>query len=219
MAPPRHRRHTPPEQIDLPLLAPFAGTLADGVDYEDLDLAGLDLSGASAIGASFLGCRIEHCTLDDVRLDRARIAETHIRDVGATAIHAGDTNWQGSLLADARVGALLASGSTWDLVRLRGIKANLLDLRASRLTDVVLEDCAIGELDLGLAKVRSLRVVRSTIGDLSVEDASLADVDLTGARLAVVRGVVGLRGATIGVGQLQDLAPLLATSLGIEVRG
>jgi uncharacterized protein YjbI with pentapeptide repeats len=133
-------------------------------------------------------------------------------------MHAGDASWRDTLVAEARIGALLASGSAWDLVRLRGVRANLLDLRGARLTDVILEDCAIDELDLGDAELRSVRFEGCSIDDLAVEGTRLLDVDLAGARLGIVRGVAGLRGASITASQLVDLAPLLAVHLGITVR-
>jgi uncharacterized protein YjbI with pentapeptide repeats len=208
------RRREPAQEIVPADLTPFAGpALEDGGDYEAVDFAGLDLAGASATGATFLGCRLEQCGIDGIRLDRARFAECRIADLRSTTVNAPDSTWRDSLLADARIGALLASGSTWNLVRLRGVKANLVDLRGARLVDMVLEDCAIGELDLGDAEARSVRIERSTIDDLS----RLHDVDISGARLEVVRGIAGLRGAIIEPGQLLDLAPLLAAHLGIAI--
>jgi uncharacterized protein YjbI with pentapeptide repeats len=212
-----HRREPAPNVVPADL-TPFAGpALEDGGDYEAVDFAGLDLAGASAVGSTFLGCRLERCAMDGIRLDRARFAECRIADLMAATVNAPESTWRDSLLADARIGALLASGSTWSLVRLRGVKANLVDLRGARLVDVVLEDCAIGELDLGDAEARSVRIDRSTIDDLSLEGARLHDVDLSGARLALVRGIAGLRGTVIGPGQLIDLAPLLAAHLGIGI--
>lgn len=151
-------------------------------------------------------------------LDRSRFAESCLSDLSAASVHAGNSAWRDTLLADARIGALLASGTTWDLVRLRGVKANLLDLRGARLTDVVFEDCAISELGLGDAELRSVRFEATTIDDLAVEGTRMTDVDLTGARLGVVRGIAGLRGATVAPEQLLDLAPLLAAHLGIRTR-
>jgi uncharacterized protein YjbI with pentapeptide repeats len=155
--------------------------------------------------------------MDDLRLDRARFAECRVADVVAATINAPDSTWRDSLLADARIGALMASGSTWSLVRMRGVKANLLDLRAARLGDLVFEACTIGELDLGDAAVRSVTFERTSIEDLSVEGARLTDVDLRGARLTLVRGIAGLRGATMAPGQLLDVAPQLAAHLGIRL--
>ena len=218
VATPKSRRHEPPRDVSFPPLTAFDGDLADGEDYEAVEIAARDLGGASAVGASFLGCRLGRCGIDGIRLDRARLTECHVVEITAASIHAGDSSWRDALLEEARVGALLASGSTWDLVRLRGIKANLVDLRVARLTDVVFEDCTIGELDLGSAELRAVRFERTTIDDLSVEGARLTDVDLVGAQLGVVRGIAGLRGASICPVQLLDLAPLLAAHLWITVR-
>lgn len=82
----------------------------------------------------------------------------------------------------------------------------------------MLEDCTIDELDLGDTELRSVRFEGCAIDDLSLEGSRLVDVDLTGVRLGVVRGIAGLRGGTIAPGQLLDLAPLLAAHLGIRVR-
>jgi uncharacterized protein YjbI with pentapeptide repeats len=215
----RTRRHEPANDIAPTSTTPFTGSLEDGADYESLDFAGLDLGPGSAVGTTFLASRLERCGLDGVRLDRARFVESRVADLVATTIDAADSTWRDSLLADVRVGALLAVGSTWDLVRLRGVKANLLDLRGAHLTDIVFEDCAIGELDLGDAEARGVSFERCAIDDLSVEGARLADVGLSGARLGQVRGVAGLRGATLDAGQVVDLVPVLAAHLGITIKG
>lgn len=212
------RRRDPAQDIEPFGTVSFTGDLADGADFEAIDFTGLILGPASAMGATFLGCRLERCGLDEVRLDGARFAECRLSDLTATAIQAADTTWRDTLVAGLRVGAFMAAGSTWDLVRLRGVKANLLDLRGARLASVVLEDCELGELDLGGAEVRAVRVERSSIEDLSVEGARLLDVDLVGARLDIVRGIAGLRGATVSSVQMLDLAPQLAASVGILVR-
>ena len=218
MASPKSRRHEPTHDIAPQTTGQFSGGLADGTDYEGLDFTGLTLGPASATGSTFLGCRLERCGLDEVRLDRSRFVESRFSDLSATAIQAPDTTWRDTLIAGLRVGAFMASGSMWDLVRLRGVKANLLDLRGARLVDVVFEDCEIDELDLGGGDVRAVRVEGSSIEDLSVEGARLAEVDLVGARLGVVRGITGLRGTTVSPAQLLDLAPQMAADLGIVVR-
>lgn len=212
------RRHEPAAEIALSELTLFTGSLEEGAEYDAVDFTGHTLGPSSAAGARFLGCRLERCGLDDVRFDGSRFAESRLADLTATAIVAGETTWRDTLISGLRVGAFMASGSTWDLVRFRSVKANLLDLRGARLANVVLEDCEIGELDLGGGDVRALRVDRSSIEVLSVEGAHLADVDLVGAVLAVVRGIAGLRGATLSTVQLLELAPQFAASLGISVR-
>jgi uncharacterized protein YjbI with pentapeptide repeats len=213
------RRREPPDAVELPPLAPFAGpSLAANGDYEAVDFVELDLAGQAADDAALLGCRLDRCGLDGVSLRRARISDCMLADIHATSLDATDSTWRDSLLAVGRIGALLACGVTWTRVRVRGGKIDLLDLSGSHLVDVVLEACAIGVLDLGEAELRSVRFDGCTIEDLDVAGARLSDVDLAGATLRLVRGIGGLRGATIGPGQLLDLAPLLAAHAGLRVR-
>lgn len=85
------------------------------------------------------------------------------------------------------------------------------------LTDVVLSDCIIDELDLAGAQVQLLELVNCHIGTLAVGCATLKDVDLRSSDFGAVHGLEGLRGAIIDDAQLSLLAPLLAAHLGIFV--
>ena len=218
VATPRHQRRVPPKEVDHPPLTPFEGRLSDGEDYEALEFAGLDLAGASAVGASFLGCRIERCSLDAIRLDRARFGEGLLRDLKAASINARDSAWRDTVLADARFGALLASGSTWDLVRLRNIKANLLDLRG-RAADGRrargLHDRRAGPGRHGAA-IGALR----GLCDRRPLTRGLPPGRCGSHRRTTRRRAWDRRSArgTVAPGQLLDLAPLLAAHLGIRVR-
>ena len=220
MAKARGQRTEPPQAIELPALAPFAGTEleADG-DYEAVDFVDRDFAGQAAADAAFLGCRIERCRLDGLSMPRVRIAECLLAEVHAVSLDVSDSTWRDSLVTDGRLGVMTATGATWRGVRLRGGKLNFVDLRAARLTDVVFEACVIGELDLADAELRSVCFVASTVDEMNVAGAKLSAVDLSGATLGVLRGIGSLRGAIVSEAQLLDLAPLLAEHVGLEVRG
>ena len=113
---------------------------------------------------------------------------------------------------------MTASSATWSVVRVRGIKLDFLDLSGAKVSNAVLEDCVIGELELGEADLRSVRFPGCEIGVLGVSGARLTDVDLSGATLRTISSVTGLRGATLSADQLIDLAPLLAANVGIRIR-
>jgi hypothetical protein len=55
------------------------------------------------------------------------------------------------------------------------------------------------------------------IGRLELSGSKLEDVDLRGASLADIGTLEGLRGATITLDQLLEIAPALAEGLGIKV--
>ena len=123
---------------------------------------------------------------------------------------AGDQGW-------GRTIAFSAFGSTWTRVTVTGGKLDYLDLRESTVQELRLEGVTLGDLDLSHARVDRLVVVDCDVRRLDTTEARLAACDLRGARLRVVEGVGGLGGARVGHDQLLDLAPLLATHLGIVV--
>ncbi|WP_104197599.1 hypothetical protein [Cryobacterium sp. M15] len=92
-----------------------------------------------------------------------------------------------------------------------------MNLSNATLTDVLLSNCIIEELDLGSATVQRLELQNCRIGTLEIGGAQLKDVDLHSSDSSAVHGLEGLRGATIDDAQLSLLAPLLAAYLGLRV--
>jgi len=214
-------RPEPPRQIVLPetLTALVGDALATHGDYDAVSFTGLDFAGQVADDSAFLGCRIERCGLDGVSMRRARISETVLDELHATSLDMTDSIWRDSLLTVRRIGALLAIGATWSSVRVRGGRLDLVDLSGAKLTGVAFERCAIGELDLATVEARDVSFDGCEIELLDVTGARLVRADITGARIGAVKGVDGLRGATITPAQLVVLAPQLAAHLGIKLRG
>jgi uncharacterized protein YjbI with pentapeptide repeats len=211
-------RREPPERIVTPPLTAWSDAALEAHgDYEALDLAERDLAGQDARSAAFMGCRIERCRLDDLDLRHARITDTLMADNDATSVNAAEGSWRDSILSGGRVGALTASSATWSGVRLRGIKLDFLDLSGAKVSNTVLEDCVIAELELGEADLRFVRFPGCDIGVLGLSGARLAEVDLSRATLHTISNVAGLRGATLSADQLIDLAPLLAAHVGIRI--
>jgi uncharacterized protein YjbI with pentapeptide repeats len=99
----------------------------------------------------------------------------------------------------------------------RECRLGYLNFRHATLSDVEFTGCRIAELDLSGATVSQLRFGDCDIETLTIGGARLKDVDLRGARLSAISGVSALSGAIIDAGQLAELAPLLATEVGITV--
>jgi uncharacterized protein YjbI with pentapeptide repeats len=215
----RGKRSGPPERIDLAALAPFDGwELEASGDYDSLDFEGTDLSGQSAAGASFVACRLAGCRLDGASLAGARLSECLVEEPGAASLDVADGTWREVVVQGGRIGALTGTRAAWTDVRLRSVRADYVVLPGAKLRHVALEDCAIDELDLGGAEVEGLTLAGCTIATLVLDEARLTEADLRGARIGAVRGVGGLRGATLTPEQVMDLAPALAAFAGITVR-
>ncbi len=213
-------RQEPPRDVALPdTITTFTGLgLEANGDYDAVHFAGLDFAGQAADDAAFLGCHIERCALDGVSMRRARISECRLDELGAASLDAADSVWRDTLVTVRRVGALLSTGGSWTSVRVRGGRLDLVDLSGAKLTGVAFDGCVMGELDLGTVEARDLSFEGCEIELLDVTGARLLRTDLTGASIGSVRGVEGLRGATVTPEQLIGLAPLLAAQLGIKVR-
>ena len=216
----RKRNGIPTRPFLLPSLAAFGGGgLAGRGDYDALDFADRDFTGQDADDARFLECRLVRCCLDSCSLQRARVVGSLLADVHGASVDFTDSTWRDSHLEGGRLGALTLTGATWTGVRVHGCRFGFVNLAGAQIEDVVFEACEIGSLDVRSARLRSVAFVDCTIGEITVAGAALTKVDLSGARLRSLVGVESLRGAIVSQEQLIDLAPLLASQLGLEVRG
>jgi uncharacterized protein YjbI with pentapeptide repeats len=200
-------------------LTPFDGTTLEGHhDYDGMLFADLDLAGQQALDARFVECRLERCNFDGAHLARVRLLDSVLAEIHGASLDLADSTWRGTTLETARLGAAILTGASWTDVRVTGCKLGFVNLADAHLDGVTFRACEIGALDLRLARAQSVSFADCTIDELNVSGASLAEVDLSGARLRSLVGVESLRGAIVGRDQLTDLAPLLASQLGITVR-
>jgi uncharacterized protein YjbI with pentapeptide repeats len=194
---------------DPALLGPSADL--DSVQYADLTLARLDLPGATIRESRFAGLGA-----DTADLRGARLADVELSRIDLPVVRASRGQWHDVSLS-GRLGSLEAYDTQWRSVRFVGCKLSFVNLRAAELVDVEFVDCIIEELDLSGAEARRVRLTDTSVEHLDVQQAQLRDVDLRGARLASIAGLVDLRGATISSEQLTLMAPLLAAGLGLRV--
>jgi uncharacterized protein YjbI with pentapeptide repeats len=112
---------------------------------------------------------------------------------------------------------LEAYDSVWGSVELVGCRLSFVNLRGSEITDLVLRDCQIEELDLSEASLRRASLDGTHVQRLVFRDARMEHVDLRRATYDEITGVASMRGTIVTGLQLAELAPLLAESVGIRV--
>ena len=204
--------------IPLPALDTIDARLLVGRDerdreqYSDCDLTGNDLT-----GTSFSECDFSSVTLDDAQLRGSRFAESRITDSFAPSLLAARTHWREVLIDNPRWGSAELFEADLKSVHVRGGKIDYLNLRASTITDLLIEDCRITDLDLGGCRGTRIELRNCRLETLDVTRAALADVDIRSTSLRTVTGLEGLRGVTIDEYQLSLFAPLFATHLGVVV--
>lgn len=185
---------------------------SDGLLFDSDDADGQDLE-----DTVFTDCTFRRVSLMGAELDRASFGNCEFIDLGAASLRAPDSGWWNTSLARTRIGSAELYGASLRSVLFDSGKLDLVNLRGAKLKDVLFRSMIIDELDLGSAQVERVAFEDCRIGMLSLHGAQLKDVDLRGVALAGLSGVGGLRGATVGELQLQDLAPLLASEAGLRV--
>jgi uncharacterized protein YjbI with pentapeptide repeats len=175
----------------------------------------VNLTGRALMGIKFAECELDGVSASDADLRSARFIESRLTRVNAPVLRAPGSTWREVVIQSSRVGSGELFETSWRSVSIQHCKIGYLNLRAAELIDVEFVDCVIDELDLGGATAKRVAFERTSIAALDVARASLTDFDLRGAELRSIRGLEGLRGATISELQLVELAPLLAEHLGI----
>lgn len=176
-----------------------------------------DLSDYDLTGSSFSECEFTSITLTNTQFRGSRFSECRLIDPFAPTFLAARTSWREVIIENPRWGSAELFEADATGLHIQGGKIDYLNLRTSRLTDVVIEDCAITDLDLGGSRATRVALRNCRIGTLDLTRASMADVDLRTSTFLGVNGLEGLRGTTIDDYQLSLFAPLFATHLGITV--
>ena len=199
------------------LAAADGSELRAGGSYDAQSFDGCDLSGRDLTGIGFLECEFRGVSLDDATLRGASVAECVAVELHAAVLKAPRSSWRDVRIERSRLGSVELYESDLRSVQIDGSKLDFVNLRNSKLTDVLFSKCIIEELDLGSVVAQRVELRGCRIGTLDLSSATLKHVDLRGAEFSVIRGLDGLRGATIDESQLSLLAPLLAGHLGIVV--
>ena len=177
----------------------------------------LDATGRSLRGLSLTECAVEVARLSEADLGGCRFVAVDLAGLDATAVRAVGASWREVAVRASRVGAAELYDGVLDNVAFTGCRLGFVNLRGASLTDVAFTDCTVDELDLGDADLTRVAFRGTAVRSLVVRGARLTDVVLRGAALAALEGVESLRGATVTVAQLLDLAPLFAAAAGLRV--
>jgi uncharacterized protein YjbI with pentapeptide repeats len=221
--PARRRESTAPPVVEPVVLVDLtdgeAGDLVAGAQLDGLRHADITTDRLVLRGARFDESRLEGLRAPEADLRQLQLTEVVMERVDVPVVQGVRGRWRSVELHDARIGSAELYESVWESVRLVGCKLGFVNLRGARLRDVVLVDCTVDELDLVQATATRVAFENCRVGRLDVQAATLQDVDLRGAELREIVGTDALRGTTISAAQLADLAPVLATNLGITVEG
>ena len=189
-----------------------AGERYDAVRYGRAAADGLELG-----GIVFAECAFSGVSFNETQLRGASFRDCRVDEAYAPVLTAARSTLHDVEFSNPRWGSAELYGSGWQSVRIDGGKLDYVNLRGSRLADVLVSDCVINELDLGSATAARVALRNCTIGSLDLSGATLQDFDLRGTDLRSISGLGNLAGVVIDDHQLGLIAPLLAAHLGLVV--
>ena len=175
-------------------------------NWEDLD----------ALLATFLDCVFEQSQASSLTLDRAHIGHTMFAACGVAQLHAAGAGFADCLFTGCRFGLFAAMESSMRSVEMRDCHIGYLNLRDATWRDVRFVDCVIDEFDAVGAQLTRVAFPGTRIESINLQHATVSDVDLRGMRLHRIENVEYLRGTTMSLDQIADLAAAFAASLGIR---
>ncbi|MFS0729050.1 pentapeptide repeat-containing protein [Curtobacterium sp. 1P10AnD] len=210
-------RTTVPSPSDLEPWTPGPGDVLSGDRIEGKRIAVLDLAGERVPDLELEESVVESLRADDADLRGLRIRDTVVEELDAPVLRVSSSTWRDVRVAGGRVGSAELYDAGLNGVEFVGMKLGFVNLRGATLTDVVLRDCVVDELDLADAKLVRVAFPGTRIRVVEGTNTRIEHVDLRETDLDRVERLEGLRGATIGSEQLYTLAPLLAAQAGYRV--
>jgi uncharacterized protein YjbI with pentapeptide repeats len=135
--------------------------------------------------------------------------------VADAALRSDEPSWSGVALEDAQLGELERTGLS--IVSSRLERVDLAAFTSATLERVTFEGCRMAQCDLQDSACESVRFLSCDLSECDLTDARFKRSELRGCELGGLHGVDRLRGAGIEWGDLLELAPALAATLGIRL--
>ena len=185
-----------------------ADLIAARLDLADsVDLAYATLEQCS-VAADAESVDLTGATVLDVEMSAVRIASLRLRDAGVRRLR----------ITGGRIGTLDLSEAHVSELELRDVRVDYLNLGAATVTDAEIADCTIRTIDMPQAELTRVRFTGTTSDEVDPRGMRAKDVDLRGLDALAFLDANSLRGATLTSFQVQQLAPVIAASLGIQIK-
>lgn len=174
------------------------------------------------VTADLAHASLEQCTItadaDSVDLTGATLIDVDMPDVRIASLRMRDAGIRRVRISGGRIGTLDLSSARIDEVELRDVRIDYLNLGASKAADVEITACSIRTIDMPQAELTRVRFVDTRSDEVDSRGMRATHVDLRGLDASAFLDTNSLRGTTLTSFQVQQLAPVLAAGIGIQVR-
>jgi len=186
-----------------------------------------ELDGVEISGETLGSEKLKLFTMTGSSVAKTDFSGTEIHSFDVKDVIFTDCDFTAAKLSEASVHATEFRGSRctgvqFDASRIKnvsfvGCKLDLANFRMAKLQSVLFENCVITDMDFYGAELTSVKFDGCDIDGVQFGSSKLLFVDLTDSTITKVKGVPGLKGATISGDQLVRMAPYLAAEFGIKI--
>lgn len=206
-----------PPRITAPDLPPVLDP-ATPARSGDLIAARLDLTGTVDLAYATLEQCVVSADAESVDLTGATVIDVDMSGVRIASLRMRDTGVRRLRIGGGRIGTLDLSEARISELELRDVRIDYLNLGAAKATDVEISGCAIRTIDMPQAELTRVRFAATTSDEVDPRGMRAKDLDLRGLDALAYLDAHSLRGATLTSFQVQQLAPVIAAGLGIQVK-
>lgn len=167
------------------------------IEIDQSRLERIELTSCIFKNSSIFDSVFEACLLFGSNLDGARVKRTRFNG----GVYSG----------------MIMSGAKLEDVCFEGCKLNLANFRGSTLKRVTFRDCDLSEVDFGGAILSMVTFDKCTMAQTEFNNCTILSADLRASEISNIKGVSGLKGASIDSSQLISLAQSMAVSIGLVI--
>lgn len=198
-------------------VAPGPDEAASDLALQDAHWRDAALAGERLEFAEVMGARLEHGDLHDTEWYRSSLVDVDADALDLANALFTESQWRRVLVQHSRLTGVSLAGCTIEDADLRHCVVNLANLRFARMRRVSFTDCQLTGTEFVSAELHDVTFTNCDLSEVQFSQARCQQVRLDNCRLDGVRGVDGLRGATIAPVDVLALTHQLAESLGIRV--
>jgi uncharacterized protein YjbI with pentapeptide repeats len=185
------------------------------LELNECKLEGGDLSTITHLLAD--GSRIMRANLSAAQLEKYELVDVVMSKIDCIGLKTSDASWLRTDIADARMtGADFGAAHFEDCI-FRGLKLDEAGFRFATFKRVRFEQCILRAADFSNATLQHVTFIDCDFQDTNFAGANCSSVDVCNQDLSHIKGVYGLKNATITNEQLIQLAPLLAAELNFKI--
>lgn len=193
----------------------WAGDVSDEVELSECSVQNKDFSSVRRLEVE--GCELAGIQFVGAKFDKLHLGDSVLSRMEAAGVRAPEAAFLRIAVTGSRLtGADFGAASFEDCV-FENVKFDEAGLRFAIFKRVRFENCVLRNADFSGAKFSNVTFTNCDFEGANFDNASCRLVDLRGEDLSNIKGVLGLKGTMISSEQLVQLAPLLATEVGLDI--